>query len=135
MVRSAIAVLGLFLVIIQCSKQDNRSLLAGTWRTDSVYSYYNGFGFTQHDAPEEPLHRYDLDGSLTMILRNESRNFLYTMPAHDSLIHLTPENQILGKFQILKLSHKFMALKRLKKTVFTSDRQERYEIRYFSRAE
>ena len=124
---------GIVATLVQCSGRDNMHSLEGTWRMDSVYSYYNGFTFTRKDILDEPLQRYEPDGSLIMTLKEESRTFYFSMPVGDSLIHLSPDKSVLDKFDIINLDNDILALKKTLNPVFKGAQQQRYEVRYFSK--
>jgi hypothetical protein len=127
--------LGAYSLLFQCSSQDARYELQGTWRLDSIYSYYNGFTFTRKDIQDEPLQHYEPDGSLIMTLKEESRTFYFSMPVQDSLIHLAPDKSVIEKFQVVELSNNVLALKKVLNPVFKGPQQERYEVRYFSKVD
>lgn len=120
-------------VLFQCSDRDSMHLLEGTWRMDSVYSYYNGFTFTRKDISDEPLQRYETDGKLIMTLKEESRTFYFSIPVQDSLIHQAPDKSVIDKFTIITLDEDILALKKSLNPVFKGPQQERYEVRYFSK--
>ncbi len=124
--------IALLTILTQCNP-GNHSLLQGSWKTDSVYSYYNGFGFTRHEVEEEPLLHYKPDGNLTMTRGKETRSFFYEMPSGDTLIHRRPDKEILEKYVILKVDKDHLILKREMRPVFKGMNQERSEVRYYSR--
>ena len=124
---------GIGATLVQCSGRDNMHSLEGTWRMDSVYSYYNGFTFTRKDIQDEPLQRYEPNGSLIMTLKEESRTFYFSMPVPDSLIHLAADKSVIDKFVIIRLDNDILALKKSLNPVFKGPQQERYEVRYFSK--
>lgn len=128
-----IIVTGISATLFQCSGRNSMQSLEGTWRMDSVYSYYNGFAFTRKDILDEPLQRYEPDGSLIMSLKEESRTFYFSMPVSDSLIHLAADKSVIDKFAIIKLDNDILALKKSLNPVFKGPQQERYEVRYFSK--
>lgn len=125
----------MFVFLLQCNqhKANHKDLVLATWRTDSVYTFYNGFGFMYRDFDEEPLHRYEDDGSLKMLRGNESRTFLYTLPHEDTLVHRNQKRKSYEKFFILQLDEARLVLKKQMKPVFEGRNQERYEIRYLSK--
>ncbi len=122
------------LAILTGCNPGNHTLLQGSWKTDSVYSYYNGFGFTRHEVEEEPLLHYKPDGNLTMTRGKETRSFFYEIPDGDTLIHRRLDKEILEKYVILKVDKDHLILKREMRPVFGGINQERMEVRYFSRA-
>ena len=131
--KARITVLVICILLIRCSGNNRQRALEGTWHMDSIYSYYNGFTFTRTDIYDEPLQRYQPDGSLIMTLKKESRTFYFSMPAKDSLIHLTSNKSVHEKFTIVKLDNHILALRKSLNPVFKGSKQERYEIRYFSK--
>ena len=124
--------IALLAILTDCNP-GNHTLLQGTWKIDSVYSYYNGFGFTRHEVEEEPLLHYKPEGNLTMTRGNETRSFFYEIPNGDTLIHRKSDKGILEKFIIVKLDKDRLILKREMRPVFGGINQERMELRYFSR--
>ena len=128
-----VIVLGMCMAFFRCSNRESKYSLEGTWRMDSVYSYYNGFAFTRKDIYDEPLQRYEPGGSLIMTLGKESRTFYFSMPVQDSVVHLAPDKSVLDKFAIVKLDNDILALKKSLNPVFNGPQQERYEVRYFSK--
>jgi hypothetical protein len=132
-IKFIVIVCGVCTALFQCAGPDRKVSLEGTWRMDSVYSYYNGFAFTRRNILDEPLHRYKSDGSLTMTLKEESRKFYFSIPVHDSLIHLAPDKSILEKFAIVTLNGHILSLRKTLNPVFKGPQQERYEVRYFSK--
>jgi hypothetical protein len=121
------------IILIHCSKPDRNLLLQGTWKTDSAYSFYNGFGQMKRDFEEEPLHHYLPDSRLKMTRENEFRFFLYAMPTSDSLVHLNSEKKAFEKFLILALDKHHLTLKKEMAPIFKGPNQERYEILFFSK--
>lgn len=130
--KARIIVCAVYMALMSCSGNNQRTL-EGTWHMDSIYTYYNGFTFTRKDIHDEPLQRYQPDGSLIMTLKEESRTFYFSMPAQDSLIHLASDKSVLEKFAIVKLDTDLLALKKSLNPVFKGPPQERYEVRYFSK--
>lgn len=124
---------GISAALFQCAGRDSKRLLEGTWRMDSVYSYYNGFTFTRKDISGEPLQRYEPDGRLIMTLKEESRTFYFSVAVQDSLIHQAPDKSVIDKFAIIRLDNDILALKKALNPVFKGPQQERYEVRYFSK--
>ena len=121
------------LLTLSCSPKDKKTVLLGSWKMDSVYTYDNGFGFTKRDLEEEPLHHYEQDGKLKMTREEEFRWFGYDLVQPDTLIFRDLKNKMLDKFLILRLSNEQLVLKKQKAPVFPGPGQERYEIRYFSK--
>ena len=113
----------------QCRTRNTNDLL-GTWKVDSVYSFYNGFDMTS--PGQEPLYHFQPDGRLRMTQDKEFRYFMYTVQA-DSLTYSTLDDKRVDGLLIVTLNDQQLVLKKEKAPLFKSDRQERYEIKYFSR--
>jgi hypothetical protein len=104
--------------------------LHGSWHLDSVYSFYNGFDVTS--PGQEPLYHFQEDGRLRMTQDNEFRFFLYNVLG-DSLTYTDLDDKRIDGLLILTLNEQQLVLKKEKSPLFKSDKQERYEIKYFSR--
>jgi hypothetical protein len=107
-----------------------KSDLHGTWKLDSVYTYYNGFDMTS--AGKEPLYHFQDDGRLRMTQGTEFRFFIYDV-GNDSLRYRTLDDQLIDAFAILDVDDRRLVLKKDKKVLFTEEGQQRFEIKYFSR--
>jgi hypothetical protein len=123
----------LAIVLVACNDSDRRTLIQGSWKKDSVYTYYNGYGLTFRDMEESPIQHYQPNGRLRMTRDQESRYFLYSLPSGDSLIQQTLDQKNLGRFLILTLDDGHLALKKSSSPIFPGKNQEKYEIQYFSR--
>jgi hypothetical protein len=121
--------LGLSILCMQCETK-RISQLHGTWKLDSVYSFYNGFDMTS--PGQEPLYHFQPDGRLRMSQDNEYRYFTYEIQ-NDSLLYQTLENKRIDGLLIVDLDDDQLILKKLKRPLFNSHNQERYEIKYFSK--
>lgn len=131
--RARLIFIGLTAFLLACGDVDKKNVLLGTWKTDSIYTFYNGFRFTRHDVQEEPLIHYQEDGKLMMTKNKESRFFSYQIQHWDSLVHRNLNDQVLEKFIIVKLNADQLILREELVPVFRGHNQERYELRYFSR--
>jgi hypothetical protein len=127
-----ISLAGIVILLIQCTQADKNSLLLGTWKTDSVYTFYNGFGFTKYDFEEEPLHHYQVNDRLVMTREGESRFFSYRIQ-NDSLVYGKSDKEGSEKFRILKLDAYQLIVRKDLDPIFPGKNQQRYVIRYFSR--
>lgn len=119
----------LLLLFAQCQTKDINSL-QGTWKVDSVYSFYNGFDMTS--PGQEPLYHFQSDGRLRMTKDKEYRYFFYKVQ-NDSLIYTTLEDKRVDGLLILDVNDEQLVLKKSKSLLFMGGNQERYEIKYFSR--
>lgn len=108
----------------------NPDALQGTWKLDSVYNFYNGFNMTS--PGQEPLYHFQEDGRLRMTQGNEFRFFFYNVQ-DDSLTYSTADERRIDRLLILTLTNQQLVLKKEKAPLFKGDKQERYEIKYFSR--
>lgn len=122
-------------LLTACSGEKDFTNLKGTWRTDSVYTYYNGVTFTRHDVSREPLHHYGENNSLIMKKDGEKRSFLYTIGSPDTLTHRDRDHRALQSFIVLDINKEKLALKRNLNPLFPGSNQSRYEIWYFSKVD
>lgn len=112
-----------------------REILLGAWQVDSVYLYYNGFEQRQTmPGADWALHQYRPDGTVREIKFDTYRSFRYQI-VEDRLYWRSRDGRTGGTYQILELQPWRLVLKREKPPLFPGRRQERYEVRYFSRAE
>jgi hypothetical protein len=119
-------------IFIQCSNKD-LSDLHGTWKLDSMYNFYNGFGHTSFDVQDFPRHQYQDGGQLTMTKDQEVRYFTYEIHPPDTLMHRRPDGKVIEKSIILSVNQTQLVLKKELSPVFKGKNQYRYEVKYFSR--
>jgi hypothetical protein len=125
-------VLILVILVSGCKQAIDPVKLIGTWKKDSVYRYYNGYGYTTSDFDEEPLHEYLSDQVLKMKLKNEERFFAYEIFG-DSLFHLNNKTKRTDRFYVLKLNDEELVLRKGLMPVFPGKNQEHFEVQYLSR--
>ncbi len=130
--KTKLILAGFVFFLMQCTS-DNKTTVLGNWEVDSVYTYYNGFGFTRKDVEEEPLLEYQQDGKLKMTKGNESRFFLFELSSQDTLLHRNRDGKIFEKFCIQKLNENQLVLRKEMHPVFKGNNQKRYEIRYLAK--
>lgn len=130
--RNIILPIILSVLLIHCN--DRQQTISGTWKLDSIYSFYNGFGMTTTDVAEEPVFRFEPDKKLVMTIGKESRDHQYSMPHNDSLVILTADGAKLARFFILKANNRELILREEKRPLFKQLNQERYDIRFYSRS-
>ncbi len=118
---------------VSCRKNFSAEQLTGSWQTDSVYTYDNGYGLTYRDLHEEPLQHYEQDGKVKMTMGNEFRWFNYELIQPDSLIIFNQNNKPVNKYLLLKLDEQQLVVKKQNALIFSGPGQERYEIRYLSK--
>ncbi|MBA4057188.1 MAG: hypothetical protein C0490_20920 [Marivirga sp.] len=130
--KKSILLLSSFFVL-QCSPADKKTSIQGTWKVDSICTYYNGFTFTRKDIAEEPILEYQEDGKLKMSKGNESRLFSFEITPHDTLYHRTVDQTVLEKFSIQEVNIDQLILRKDLSPVFKGINQQRYETRYYSK--
>ena len=126
----------LMVCLLGCSNFSNQKQIIGTWETDSVYTYYNGFDLTLGKSDTWPVYSYGQDGIMLEIMRGqeEKKSFVYEFAANDSLV-INPTTSGEEKYyEIIRLNRNKMVLKQIQKPIFPGGNQLRYEIRYFSRS-
>ncbi len=129
-----LSLLSMVLLLGACGSEP-REVLLGAWQVDSVYLYYNGFEQRQTmPGADWALHQYRPDGTVREIRYDTYRTFRYEIE-EDRLHWRSPNGRTGGAYQIMELQPRRLVLKREKPPLFPGRRQERYEIRYFSRAE
>lgn len=125
-------VLILTILIAGCRQGIDPVKLTGTWKKDSVYRYYNGYGYTTSDFDEEPLHEYMPGQILKMKLKDEERSFAYEISG-DSLFHFNDKTKRTDRFYVLKLNNEQLVLRKELNPVFPGNNQEHFEVQYLSR--
>jgi len=128
-VKSNMLLICLTLFLIQC-RDRNIHGLQGSWKVDSVYSFYNGFDMTS--PGQEPLYHFQPDGRLRMTKDKEFRYFVYKVH-NDSLTYMTLDDKIVDALLIMEVNDQHLVLKKDKSLLFKGRNQERYEIKYFSK--
>ncbi|MBX3255520.1 MAG: hypothetical protein KF862_15370 [Chitinophagaceae bacterium] len=123
----------LTLTLQQCKRADVRSAITGTtWQTDSIYDYYNGFGYMNRTPYPKEIFRYRKDSIATH--EGMDRELLFYYSTTDTSIVLRDmQGNLVSDFKILQLTDKNMVLKKNRDFIFPGKNQERYEIRYFSK--
>lgn len=125
-----IAVL-LALAISSC-QPDYVGSIAGSWQIDSVYDYYNGFGFTNR-APS-PREVFDYQADHIVFRKGMGEQLEYRYQIKDSILTFTDQTGRPGDdYIIIQLDQEQLALKKNKTPLFGGKNQLRYEIRFFSR--
>ena len=119
-------------LLFQCGP-DKKTAILGSWKVDSIYTYYNGFHFTRKDISDEPALEYLPEGKLKMTRGPEFRMFTFEIDPGDTLHHRTQEQREKEKFFIQHLDASTLVLRRDMRPIFKSLNQERYEVRYLSK--
>lgn len=118
-----------------CKRTNVHSAITGTsWQTDSIYDYYNGFGYMNRNPYPKEVFRYRKDSIATH--EGMSRELLFYYSTTDTSIVLRDmQGNLVSDFKILQLTDRNMVLKKNRDFIFPGKNQERYEIRYFSKLE
>ena len=115
----------------ECDRNHAKNV-TGSWQLDSIYSFYNGFGYTNTDVKEEPLYHFQEDGRLRMTKNTEHRYFQFTV-SNDTLHYQNSALRFSEKYFVVTTDDRQMVLRKEKGALFKGKNQERYEIKYFSR--
>jgi len=117
-----------------CGKFSDQNQIIGTWETDSVYTYYNGFEQTLGKSDGWPVYSYGQDGIMYEIMGElGEKSYLYEFIGNDSLgIHPTSSGNE-SYYEIIRLNRNKMVLKKNKDPLFSGGNQQRFEIRYFTK--
>lgn len=121
-----------FIFILAACDRDVAKNVQGSWQLDSIYSFYNGFGYTNTDVGEEPRYHFQTDGRLRMTKNTEYRYFQFTL-LNDTLHYQNPSMHVSEKYFVMKADERQLVLRKEKKVLFTGKDQQRFEIKYFSR--
>jgi len=121
------------ILLLQCGTRHQDDLL-GTWKIDSAYSFYNGFGHIHYDMAVEPELDFQPDGKVKMTIKEESRYQRFQLIQPDTLVLSSEDGSFGQKYLVVALDKGQLILKEKKKPLFKEGgNQERYELRYFSR--
>ncbi|MEJ1242455.1 lipocalin family protein [Chryseolinea sp. T2] len=119
-------------LLCACSPKDPRQAIEGTWKIDSVFTFYNGFGSMETTIVDLEQYTYLPDGKVNVSWSGTTRTMLYDLSAQDTLKYIENNHEV-SRYQILKLGGDRLVLRKDKPPLFSGAKQERYEIRYFSR--
>lgn len=127
---------GLLFCLAACQAPSGREALIGAWKVDSTYSYYNGFSYSQvEEGSDWATYVYEADGVMKEIKYGSFQSYFFDFPGPDSLrIRATTGGEPIH-FEVLELNDDRLVLKKHKAPIFGGNKQERYEIRFFSRTE
>ncbi len=117
-----------------CCAPDRKTAILGSWKVDSVYAYYNGFDFWEYEEGADwATYEYTAGGLMKEIKFGTYRPYRYRLFG-DTLFWMAEREPEAGLFEILELKSDYMVLRKTKAPLFSGQAQERYEIRFFSRA-
>lgn len=105
----------------------------GAWKVDSVYSFYNGFSYWDKDEGADwATYVYHEDGKMDEVKFDNPRHYRYLL-SQDTLYWESLSETGGGWFRVLELSPQKMVLRKEKAPMFGDEKEERYEIRFFSK--
>lgn len=120
-------------LLVSCSNKPRKQWLIGSWKVDSVYSYYNGFSYWQKEEGHDwARYVYHPDGQMDEIKFDNPRHYRYLL-SNDTLYWESVSESGGGWFKVLQLKPQQMVLRKEKAPMFGDQTEERYEIRFFSR--
>lgn len=129
---------GLLLVIGCCCQhhvQVTAKDLKGTWKTDTIWQYTNGFVEKRivFEDPDNIVFAYDGEQRMWMKKNTEQRMAYYRIIQGDSLQYLVgPQQQLLSAYRILSYSPTKLVLRKNHVPIFSGKNQLSYEVRQFS---
>lgn len=119
-------------VLTRCVSKEKQ--IQGTWKTDSILNFVNGFSHTNDSQDEHWSHfEYTKDGAVFERRKQEFRKYYYKLLKSDSLVYLDSAGTFLNGYKILKLDNDQLVLKKLQKPYLPGKNQELYEVRFFSK--
>jgi hypothetical protein len=125
---------GLFAAIFFSSCQsDAQAYLPGSWRIDSVYDYYNGFSYTNLNPTPREVYDYRKDS--TVLRKGMGEQLLYRYSLNDSTLAIIASGRQIDQFTIIHIDEALLVLKKDKRFLFPGNKQQRYEVRYFTKIE
>ena len=118
--------------LTQCTSREKQ--IQGTWKTDSILNFVNGFSHT-NNSQDEHWSNFEYNNKNEVFERRkaEFRKYSYKIVSADSLVYLDSAGTILNGYQILKLDNNQLILKKDQKPYLPGKNQKLYEIRFFSR--
>ncbi len=130
--KKVVIVFLLISILTQCVSKEKQ--IQGTWKTDSILNFVNGFSHTNDSQDEHWSHfEYTKDGAVFERRKQEFRKYYYKLLKSDSLVYLDSAGTFLNGYKILKLDDDQLVLKKIQKPYLPGKNQELYEIRFFSK--
>lgn len=131
----ALVLLAGFIGLSSCKKNYSQTDLLGTWKTDSVYAYYNGFSYWQHhEGNDWASLKFKSDGTFEESKFNSPQRFHYALK-EDSIHWESKNTGQRGVFSIEKLKKNTLVLKKIKPSMFGDPADRRFEVRYFTKTD
>jgi hypothetical protein len=123
----------LIAVFFSSCQSEAQTYLPGTWRIDSVYDYYNGFSYTNRNPT--PREMYDYRKDSTVLRKGMGEQLLYRYSLKDSTLAIIASGRQIDQFTIIHIDEALLVLKKDKRFLFPGNKQQRYEVRYFTKIE
>ncbi len=128
--------LGIVIVLIggllQNCHRDRNLLLQGTWKVDSVYSFYNGFTNVEKDVIDLEEYTYLPDGNVDVTWHGSTKSWKYQLVGSDSLVYFEDQREV-SRYSVLSFHQRRLVLRKELSPIFGGKGQDRYEIRFFSK--
>jgi len=122
----------LILILTQCATKERQ--IQGTWKTDSISNFVNGFSHTNNSQDEHWSNfEYNEKNEVFERRKAEFRKYDYKIVSGDSLVYLDSAGNFLNGYKILKLDESHLILKKDQKPYLPGKNQKLYEIRFFSK--
>ncbi len=121
-------------VFLEWSCQFKSNHVVGAWKIDSTLHYYNGFTHVnKDDGFDWAICIFEHNNQMKEVKHNTYRMHRYQCSG--DTIKLTYPGTETRYIEILSASLKRLVLKQEKKPIFPGNKQERFEIRYYSRVD
>lgn len=130
--KKAFTAILLISLLTQCTSKEKQ--IQGTWKTDSIANFVNGFSHT-NNSQDEHWSNFEYNDKNEVFERRkaEFRQYNYRLVSSDSLVYLDSAGSFLNGYKILKLTEDQLILKKDQKPYLPGKNQKLYEIRFFSR--
>ena len=131
-VKKIFAAILLISILTRCASKEKQ--IQGTWKTDSISNFVNGFSHT-NNSQDEHWSNFEYNDKQEVFERRkaEFRKYNYKLISRDSLVYLDSAGNFLNGYEILKLDENQLILKKDQKPYLPGKNQKLYEIRFFSK--
>ena len=120
------------MLLSACAGRDPKKEITGTWKIDSVYTFYSGFGSMETTIVDLEQYTYLPGDQVNVSWSGTTRGLKYDLATQDTLKYFENDREV-SRYLIIKLADGRMVLRKDKPPLFAGGKQERYEIRYFSK--
>ncbi|WP_229216521.1 hypothetical protein [Dyadobacter sp. 3J3] len=130
--KKVVIVFLLMSVLTRCVSKEKQ--IQGTWKTDSISNFVNGFTQVNNSQDEHWSHfEYTKEGAVFERRKQEFRKSNYKILKSDSLVYIDSAGTFLSGYKILKLDDHQLVLKKIQKPYLPGKNQQLYEVRFFSK--